>query len=510
MTDYFYLTTPIFYPNDRLHLGHAYTMVIADTIVRYKKSKGYQVYFQTGSDDHGEKIEKKAISLKKSPQELVDKNVQFFQQLWKELGISEHNFYRTSSPSHQKKVQKIFQELLNKGDIYLGEYLGKYCVSCEDYVSNNKIVNDNFCPFCQTELRKIKEPAYFFKVSKYYSRLIEHYQQNSSFLLPENTRKELFSNFLKEKVPDLCITRSDIKWGIKVPNNEKMVIYVWFEALCNYINSEKGEKFFFFEKINNYEVIHLIGKEIARFHAIYWPTILFSLNKRLPSKILAHGWLITPTGKMSKSKGNVIDPLELLKKYPKDLLRIYFIDKIIFLQDGVFSEELLEKFYKEFLVNNLSNLISRVNKMIFLYNNGVIPPFSLVVKNEKLENYYLKCKFTLKEFQKKMDNYEITEAFSQIQTFLDTSNKLIQDLSPWELAKKNNNLLLNQALNYLVNGIKIIAFLLNCFAPETSKAIFETFNINEAKLNWNNCLNFNFLDENEVKLLKEHLYKKFN
>ncbi|CAJ0917081.1 7185_t:CDS:2 [Entrophospora sp. SA101] len=220
----FYLTTPIFYPNDKLHLGHAYCLTIADIIVRYKKIQGYQVHLQTGSDDHGEKIEKKALSLGISPQELVDKNVFLFQQLWKELGISEHIFYRTSSPFHKEKVQKTFTKLLEKGDIYLGEYQGKYCVACEDYVSESKIISNNLCPNsdCQTELRKINEPAYFLKVSKYYSRLKEHYRQNPGFLLPGKAKKELFSNFLNENVPDLCITRSDIKCGISVPNKEKM------------------------------------------------------------------------------------------------------------------------------------------------------------------------------------------------------------------------------------------------------------------------------------------------
>ena len=245
----FCITTPIFYPNDRLHLGHAYAMVLADIIACYKKGQGYQVYFQTGSDEHGEKIEKKANSLGISPQELVDKNVLLFKKLWKELGISEHIFYRTTSAIHKEKVQKIFTELLKKGDVYLGEYQGKYCVSCEDYVGDSKISDNNLCPTpnCQSELRKVNESAYFLRVSKYYSALTKHYSQNPDFLLPFNIKKELFENFLKNDVRDLCITRSDITWGISVPNNEKMVIYVWFEALLNYLNSEPGEKFFLSE-----------------------------------------------------------------------------------------------------------------------------------------------------------------------------------------------------------------------------------------------------------------------
>lgn len=639
----FYITTPIFYPNDKLHLGHAYTITLADIIARYKKSKGYKVYFQTGSDDHGEKIEKKALSLGISSQELVDKNIKLFKELWQKLGIEYDFFYRTSSLAHKEKVQKIFQQLLQKGDIYLDKYQGKYCVACEDYVKDSKIVNNNFCPAlnCQAELRKISEPAYFLKVNQYCSQLVEHYQNNPDFLIPAAAKKELFSNFLKQNIPDLCITRSDVEWGIPVPGKEKMVIYVWFEALLNYLNSEWGGGFFFskfwdqkkddsikevacvviqnqsqeyilvrnkkfggwqfpggkleknetpqaaarreiweetnliidnLEKIgeetflinNNWwkfyfyqtgqysgemvikeketiseikffkaneileinsqtpdevtkyllekltnkssttpEIIHLVGKEITRFHAIYWPIILFSLNKRLPDKILAHGWLTTPQGKMSKSKGNVIDPLELLKKYPKDLLRTYFVAKINFLQDGVCDEDLLKDFYQVFFVHNLGNLYSRVGKMIELYNNGTVLTFK-ETENFYLKEYYQTLLSTINEYQKLMDNYQLTASFQKIQILLDLSNKLIQKLEPWELFKKKKIDLLNATLNYLINGIKIIAFLLNPTSPESSQVIFEHLNLKPEVCDWENIQDFNQVKK--IKTLESPLF----
>jgi methionyl-tRNA synthetase len=647
MAKLFYITAPIFYPNDRLHLGHAYTMVLADIMARYKRSQGYQVYFQTGSDDHGEKIEKKALSLGLTPPQLVDKNVLLFRQLWKELDISEHIFYRTSSPDHKEKVQKTFTKLLEQGDIYLGKYKGNYCITCEDYISKSKISKNGLCPFGHSELRIIEEPAYFLRISKYYPNLTEHYKKNPQFILPANIKKELEENFLKSGIQDLCITRQDIKWGISVPGNEKMVIYVWFEALLNYLNSEPGEKIFlsskknenkkfrefscvviknkdnqcllvynkkfgywqfpggkieanetpleaakreifeetnlvvkelekigeeifcvnnewwksyffqtskfsgeikikeketiaevkFFEtseieeinsqnpdevteyllerltnkKIITHEIVQIIGKDIARFHGIYWPIILMILKARLPDKILAHGWLLRDWKKMSKSVGNIIDPLELLKKYPRDSLRAYFVAKINFLQDGILEENLLKDFYHDFLVNNLSNLVSRVNGMFCLYNKKMDLKIEIEVKNEKLAEYRKKCEITVKEFQAKMNKYELTNAFSQIQNLLNESNKLISDLAPWKLAEKGDISLLNLILNHLSNGIKIIAFLLNSIIPETSEKIFQNLGISQnhelQKLNWENLLNFIYFNKNSSSSNK-HLYTK--
>ncbi|RHZ36359.1 methionine--tRNA ligase [endosymbiont GvMRE of Glomus versiforme] len=497
----FYLTTPIFYPNDKLHLGHAYNATIADIIARYKKSKNYKVYFQTGSDDHGEKIEKKALSLGISPQELVDKNVELFKKLWQKLGIEYDFFYRTSSLFHKEKVQKIFQQLLKQSTIYLGKYQGNYCIACEDYVK------EKVCPNCHSETKILEEPAYFLKVSQYYQQLLDYYQKNPDFLIPAAARKELFANFLqKDKIQDLCITRSDIKLGIYVPDKPKIIIYVWFEALCNYLNSEKGEKMFANE---NSEIIHLIGKDIVRFHALYWPVILFALGKRLPDKIIAHGLLMDPKGeKASKSKGNVVDPLELLEKYPQDLLRTYFIAKINFLQDGIFSKKLLKEFYQDFFIHNLGNLCQRIGKgkiIEWWYKNGVVPNFS-ETENIYLRNYYQTCLTVIKNYQQKMDNYQLTGAFQEIENLLNASNKLIQDLAPWNLFANKEIELLNLTLNYLRNGIRIIAFFLTPIAPNISQIIFEYLNLEYSDCNWENIKDFQLIAGKKIKPLKEPLF----
>ncbi|CAG8464725.1 7884_t:CDS:2 [Cetraspora pellucida] len=435
MPKYFYITTPIFYPNDRLHLGHAYTMIIADIIARYKKSQGYQVYFQTGSDDH-------------------------------ELGISEHIFYRTSASTHKKKVQKIFTELLNEGDIYLGEYQGRYCIACEDYVSDSKVINNNLCPTpnCQSELRKIKEPAYFLRVSNYYQQLIEYYQKNPDFLLPPNIKKELFENFLKNEGRDLCITQP----GETPETAAKREILEETNLTITDLEKIGEEAFYVQEKESIGEVKFFSIPEIQEIDSQKPDRgAEYVLEKLTGAKGDKNSWeivqIVDQLGrKGSKSKGNVIDPLKLLKKYPRDLLRVYFIAKINFLQDGVFTEDLLRNFYQDFFVNNLKTGFGNFKKE---------QPKEKTEK-KKLEEYQKKCHLVVSEFQEKINQYELTETFSQIQSLLNE-----------KLAKKGDILLLNLTLNYLINGIKIAAFLLDPLAPETSKKILEIFNVNQWQLN---------------------------
>ncbi|CAG8640065.1 2124_t:CDS:2 [Racocetra fulgida] len=492
MAKSFYLTTPIFYPNDRLHLGHAYTMVVADVIVRYKKSQGYQVYLQTGSDDHGEKIAKRAAALNISPAEL-----------------------------HQEKVQKVFTKLLEQDDIYLGKYQGNYCVTCEDYVSLSQSQN-NFCSACQTSLKTIEEKAYFLRIGN-----------------PLTIKNELLANFLQKPLPDLCITRSDALLNYlnspvgeyfffpTAPADSKVKEFALFpggkiepnetpeaaakreileETNLTITDLERIGYFYQTQKYSGSVTIKAQEKEaIEKIKFLTIPEIQ-AIIKQKPDRGVEYvvekltgaekrkkSWeIVQIIGKdIARFHGNVIDPLELLKKYPADLLRAYLVAKINLLQDGVCSENLLNDFYQHFLVNNLSNLVARTSKMLQLYNERIIPEFNGSVNNQELNNYYYYCDFSYQEFRKKMDNYELTKAFQQVQELINESNKLITTLAPWQLYQDKNVNLLHPTLNYLVNGIKIISFLLAFFLPETSDNIYQIFNWEKEKITWDNLLDFN-------------------
>ncbi|WNE41441.1 MAG: Methionine--tRNA ligase [Mycoplasmataceae bacterium] len=497
----FYITTPIFYPNNQLHLGHAYTVTIADIIARYKKMQGYNVYFQTGSDEHGEKISKTANLNNLTPQQLVDKNVLLFKKLWKELNILEdHYFMRTSFSFHKEKVQWIFEELLLKGDIYLGKYKGNYCIVCEEYVLNSKK-----CPSCNSELKEISEEAYFLKINKYRDTLIKYYDNNPEFLSPKTSINELFQSFLRQEIPDLCITRNDLSWGVSVPNKPEMTIYVWFDALCNYLTSENGDKFFSQDNHDSSEIVQIIGKDILRFHAIYWIILLIALNRKIPNKLISHGWILNSGSKMSKSKGNVINPLNLLNDYSSDVLRAYFAGKITIYQDGLLDEELLESFYQNFFLNNLGNLFSRVCKMLDLYRNNVIPIFN-ESKNDLLIDYYEDCISFVKKYEEKMNVYQITSAFNEIQNLIDNSNRLISTISPWKLFSEKNFELLDESLVYIINGLKVIAFLLFPITPETSEKIFSHFDIKLKDFNFQNIYDFKNFENKKLQKLSSHLF----
>ncbi|MDD3023198.1 MAG: methionine--tRNA ligase, partial [Syntrophomonadaceae bacterium] len=353
----FYITTPIYYPSDNLHIGHAYTTVAADCIARFKRMQGYEVYYLTGTDEHGQKIEKTAREKGMDASDYVDGIVKGIRELWETMLISNNDFIRTTEPRHKEVVQKVFQRLFEQGDIFLSQYEGWYCTPCETFFTQRQLI-DGKCPDCAREVELLKEESYFFNMAKYAPRLLEHIAQNPDFIQPESRRNEII-NFIKSGLDDLCVSRTTFNWGIKVPFNEKHVVYVWVDALLNYLSAigylADEEKFNHYWPAN----VHLMAKDIVRFHAIIWPILLMALDLPLPQKVCAHGWIMLEGGKMSKSKGNVVDPGILVGRYGVDAVRYYLVKELTFGQDGYYSEEMLVSRINSDLANDLGNLLSR-------------------------------------------------------------------------------------------------------------------------------------------------------
>lgn len=468
----FYITTPIYYSSDKLHIGHSYCTVYSDVIARYHRLKGYNVLFVTGTDEHGEKIQNNAKKSNIDPKKFVDNIFNIIKELWSNLNISYDLFVRTTDSYHEKTVQNVFQKLLITGDIYKSKYTGKYCIPCESFWSN-KQAND-LCPECNKKLINFSEEAYFFKLSKYEKQILDFYNNNSNIIFP-NTRLKEMINFVNSGLEDLCISRKKISWGIKVPFDNEYVIYVWFEALLNYI-SVLGYENTQYNNFNNFWPcnIHVIGKEITRFHLIIWPAILMALNIDLPKKIISHGWILLNGEKMSKSIGNVVDPKDLYNKFGTDQLRYFLMREFDVINDSQYSINILIDRINNDLCNNFGNLISRTFSMIDKYFKNTLKGKYLLLNND-LEHIKIIEKY-ISSYIDNMDNFMLKNSLINIMNILTETNKYIDKNQPWILYKNNNINSLYTVLYNVLENIRLSCIMFIPFIPETANKILNQLN----------------------------------
>ncbi|MBY0095492.1 methionine--tRNA ligase [Mesobacillus maritimus] len=492
----FYLTTPIYYPSGNLHIGHAYTTVAGDAMARYKRMRGYDVMFLTGTDEHGQKIQRKAEEKGITPQQYVDEIVSGIQELWGKLDISYDDFIRTTQDRHKEVVEKLFARLVEQGDIYLDQYEGWYCTPCESFYTDRQLEGGN-CPDCNRPVEKVKEESYFFKMSKYADRLLQFYEENPEFIQPESRKNEMINNFIKPGLEDLAVSRTTFDWGIKVPGDPKHVIYVWIDALSNYITAlgygtEDDSKYLNYWPAD----VHLVGKEIVRFHTIYWPIMLMALDLPLPKKVFAHGWLLMKDGKMSKSKGNVVDPVTLIDRYGLDALRYYLLREVPFGADGVFTPEGFVERVNFDLANDLGNLLNRTVAMINRYFDGVIPTYA-GSEGEFDQQLLEMSRQTVKKYEEAMEKMEFSVALTAVWQLISRTNKYIDETQPWVLAKDEaNKQALGNVMAHLAESLRQTAVLLQPFLTQTPKKIFTQLNVLEEGLtSWESLESFGSISE---------------
>ena len=486
----FYITTPIYYPSGKFHIGTAYTTVASDTIARYKRLRGYDVRFLTGMDEHGQKIQEKAAEAGKHPQEYVNEIADAAKKLWALMDISYDDFIQTTQERHKNSVEKIFKKFLDNGDIYKGEYEGLYCVPCESYYTETQLV-DGKCPDCGRDVQTVKEESYFFNMKKYANKLLKYYEENVEFIEPESRKNEMINNFIKPGLEDLSVSRTSFDWGIKVPGDPKHVIYVWVDALSNYITSlgygSDNEELF-----NKYwpADVHVVGKDIVRFHTIYWPIFLMALDLPLPKKVFAHGFIMMKDGKMSKSKGNVVYPEMLVERYGLDATRYFLLRELPFGSDGVFSPESFVERTNFDLANDLGNLLNRTVSMMNKYFDGVIPSENLQA-TEFDATLKAHAEGVRAKYEESMEKMQFSVVLAELWSLVSRTNKYIDETSPWVLAKDEaDQPKLAAVMANLAESLRHIAVMLQPFMTTAPKQIAEQLGLSDELLAWDSISTF--------------------
>ena len=495
----FYITTPIYYPSAKLHIGHAYCTTLSDVFARSKRERGFECFFLTGADEHGLKIEKNALEKGVTPQEFVDNIVEGFYKLWDLLHISNDDFIRTTQDRHIKVVQDAFSRMLKQDDIYLGKYEGWYCRYCEAFWTDTQVGENHLCPDCGREVSKAEEEAYFFKTGKYLESLLKFYEENPKFLTPESRKNEMINTFIKPGLGDLCVSRTSFSWGVPVRENDKHVVYVWLDALTNYISalgygSDNEELFKKYWEDPDTEIIHILGADITRFHAIYWPMFLESLGLRKPDREFVHGLLMMKDSKMSKSKGNVVDPYPLVERYGVDAVRYYLTREINFGSDGSFSPEQFVERINSDLANSYGNLLNRTVSMISKYFDGKIPANhgQITDFDASLENM---IDVTISSYEKAMDDLKITEAITYVNELVNRANKYIDETTPWALAKDESKRdHLASVMNHLARAIYVASRLLHPVLVTASDKAFTQLGLSLDKAGYENIRDEHLLD----------------